>query len=313
MFFPNAFWKQKARNALKNHWLTALLILLVVNLPSLLVQGIASFTGNDLMVRFQNALYEAATDSGMLNLQMMTDSLRELEQSRGIWIMQGLNLLAWLITPCLAMGMYHWMELRLADQEADFTVVFSRLALFFKGIGLRIYTALLVFLFMLPGIALSLLSLLPVWLADSSSRVSVLSSVNTSLTMMSVSSLVMLVLGIIAALRYTLAEILMAGQPEMRITAAARESRMLMKGHKGHLLFLFLSFIVWYLLELFLTSLCLSMFGSIAALMTEMLCSLALNAYIYTTVCAFCDTLRQQAGSLNRPESPSPEDPASIQ
>lgn len=308
MFFPTAFWKQKAREALKNHWQTALLILLVVNLPSLLVQGIASFTGNDLMVRLQNAVYGAVTDSGLLDSQKLADSLSELQQSGGLWIMQALSLLAWLATPCLSMGMFHWMQLRLAGQDGDFGTVFSRISLFFRGIGLRLYVTLMIFLAMLPGIALSVLSMLPLWLADSSSRIAVLSSANTSLTLASVSSLVILVLGVIAALRYALAEVLMAAQPDMRILAAARESKALMKGHKGHLLLLLLSFILWYLLELFLVSLCLSMFGSIAALMTEMLCSLALNAYIFTTLCAFCETLREQNGEKNAPDVPSPDE-----
>ena len=294
MFFPSVFWKQKARQALKNHWLTALLILLTVNLPSLLVQGLASFTGNDLIVHLQNAVYGSLTSSGTLDAQALTDALQALEQSGGVWIMQALNLIAWLITPCLSMGMYHWMQLRLEGQEAEYATVFSRLSLFFKGIGLRLYITLLIFLFMLPGAALSVLSLLPVWLNSAGSRIDQLSSLNTSLTLVSLSSIAMLVLGVIAVLRYTPAEILTARQPDLRITEAARESKTLMKGHKGHLFLLFISFLPWYLLEMFLVSLCLSMFGSIASLMLEMLCSLALNAYVYTTVCAFCETLRQE-------------------
>ena len=65
MFFPSAIWKLKAREALKNNWLTALLILLTVNLPSLLVQGIASFTGNDLLLRMQDAIYASMTSAGV--------------------------------------------------------------------------------------------------------------------------------------------------------------------------------------------------------------------------------------------------------
>ena len=42
MFLVPVFWKRQARAALKNHWLTGLLIALIVNLPSLLVQGIAT-------------------------------------------------------------------------------------------------------------------------------------------------------------------------------------------------------------------------------------------------------------------------------
>ena len=302
MFFSSVLWKQKAREALKNHWLTALLILLTVNLPSLLVQGIASFTGTDLLSSLQNAVYGALTSGGSLDTRAMADSLQAIEQSAGIWIMQGLHVVVWLITPCLSMGMYHWMQLRLAGKDAEYMTVFSRLSLFLKGIGLRLYITLRIFLFMLPGAALSLLSMLPVWLADSGSRIDLLSSLNTSLTLMSLSSIVMLVLGIISVLRYTPAEILMARQPELRITAAARLSRDLMKGQKGQLFLLFFSFVFWYLLEMFLVSLALNLFGSVIGLMLEMLCSLALNAYIYTTVCSFCETLSPLPGSAEDAE-----------
>ena len=307
MFFSSVLWKQKAREALKNHWLTALLILLTVNLPSLLVQGIASFTGSDLLSSLQNAVYGALTSGGMLDTQAMAESLQAIEQSAGIWIMQGLHVIVWLVTPCLSMGMYHWMQLRLAGKDAEYMTVFSRLSLFFKGIGLRLYITLRIFLFMLPGAALSVLSMLPVWLADSGSRIDLLSSLNTSLTLMSLSSIVMLVLGIIAVLRYTPAEILMARQPDLRITAAARQSRDLMKGQKGQLFLLFFSFILWYLLEMFLVSLALNLFGSVIGLMLEMLCSLALNAYIYTTVCSFCETLCPLPGGAEDAEEISRE------
>ena len=307
MFFSSVLWKQKAREALKNHWLTALLILLTVNLPSLLVQGIASFTGSDLLSSLQNAVYGALTSGGMLDTQAMAESLQAIEQSAGIWIMQGLHVIVWLVTPCLSMGMYHWMQLRLAGKDAEYMTVFSRLSLFFKGIGLRLYITLRIFLFMLPGAALSVLSMLPVWLADSGSRIDLLSSLNTSLTLMSLSSIVMLVLGIIAVLRYTPAEILMARQPDLRITAAARQSRDLMKGQKGQLFLLFFSFILWYLLEMFLVSLALNLFGSVIGLMLEMLCSLALNAYIYTTVCSFCETLCPLPGEAEDAEEISRE------
>ena len=42
MYFPSAYFRAKARAALKGHWQTALLIALVVNLPSLLMQAISA-------------------------------------------------------------------------------------------------------------------------------------------------------------------------------------------------------------------------------------------------------------------------------
>ena len=58
MLFSAAF-KAKARAALAQHWQTALLIALIVNLPSLLVQGLAAYTNTDLMTRVENLILDA--------------------------------------------------------------------------------------------------------------------------------------------------------------------------------------------------------------------------------------------------------------
>ena len=54
MYYPSAFFRLRARRALKGRWQTALLIALVVNLPTLLIQGISAFTGNDLRERLES-------------------------------------------------------------------------------------------------------------------------------------------------------------------------------------------------------------------------------------------------------------------
>ena len=50
---------------------------------------------------------------------------------------------------------------------------------------------------------------------------------------------------------------------------------------------------------------------SLGALACAMLCSLALNAYIYTSLCAFCETL-QEENIQNQPIPAPPENPASF-
>ena len=56
MLTTSSVMKWEAREALKNHWLTALQIALIVNLPSLLVTGIASFTGCSQSALLNSAL-----------------------------------------------------------------------------------------------------------------------------------------------------------------------------------------------------------------------------------------------------------------
>ena len=104
MFFSAAF-KAKARDALRQHWQTALLIALIVNLPSLLVQGIAAFTNNDPLTRVQDLMIRAYSSQTAMNT--LQDSILKLFSETGILVMTGLSVLVWLITPALSMGMNH--------------------------------------------------------------------------------------------------------------------------------------------------------------------------------------------------------------
>ncbi len=310
MIYSSFYWKQKAKEALRGHWQTALLICLVVNLPSLLTQGIAAVTGYDLMAGLQKALYGSVDAAGAMDAAAFQTRLNGLMTTPGIWVMQGVYLLTWLMTPCLVMGMYAWMMGRLRGKEGTLSDVFSRKKLFFRAMGLRLYVTLRIILFMLPGIVLSVLSMVPVWTADTSSRIAVLSSLNTAMSLATVSSIVTVVLAVLGFLYYALADIVMSEEPETGITAAAKKSREMMRHHRGQLFSLYLSFILWYLLEMFLASAALSMFGSIAGLMVEMLCSLALSAYVNMSLCAFFRTLRQEENGEAAEESGEEETPA---
>ena len=303
--FLSAMWKHQARESLRNHWLTGLLIALIVNLPSLLVQGIAAFTGNDLMTRAADVVYGAISAGGStLDPEAVIAGFTELQNSAGIWVMQGLNLAAWLMTPCLTFGMLNWMLMLLRKQPAgEVSTVFSRLGLFLKGIGLRLYVALRIFLWMLPGIALNIASLIPLWLSDSSSKISVLSAVNTSVGLQTAALAVTLGLGILAALKYALADLILADHPEKGPVQAAGESRETMKGKRGALFSLYASFLLWYLLEIMATNAVISFFGSIPGLMTEMLASLALTVYLRASVTSFYLSCRPA-----EPEEPDAEE-----
>ena len=306
MYYPNAYWKRMARAALRNNWLTALLIALTVNLPSLLIQGISSAAGYNLSARMQAAIYAAINESGAVDTALLQAGLEEVLQTPGVWIAQVLGILAWLLTPCLSMGMYAWMLGRPRGESGPWTSVFSRLSLFGKAVLLRLWVTLRILVWMLPGVALSVLSLLPLWTANSSSRISVLSSANTSLGLLSFSAVVMMVLGIAGALRYQLSDVLMADQPQLKVREAARQCAAMMKGHVLRLFSLMLSFILLYLLESLLVNFVLDAFGAIPGLMTEMLCSLALQVYMGMTLCAFFLTLRGEEVTV-RPAVPEEE------
>ena len=292
MFIPSAFWRLKAREALKGQWLTALLIALAVNLPSLLVQGIAAVTGNDLLSRFTELVMGSMVGSGStvsVDPAALTRGVDELRQSAGIWVFQGLNVAAWLLTPCLTLGMVAWLLSRLRKQEAgNVTAVFSRIGLFFKAIGLRLYVLWRMFVWMLPGIALSILAVLvPLWLSNQSSSISRLSAVNTSLGLQSAAMIATAVLGVIGWVRYALSDMVLADRPERGPVQAAKESRKLTDGKKGTLFSLYLSFLLWYLVQMAAASLAADLLGSVAGLMVDMLGGLALSVYVTASVTAF--------------------------
>ena len=174
----SALFKAKARAVLQNHWQTALLIALIVNLPTLLVQGIGSFTQTDFLLRLEKLMLDASRSSEAMS--SLSESVRALLSDSGILAVLGLNVLAWLVTPALSLGMNHWTLDRIRGQEEPVSTVFSRLGIFLKGIGLRLLITLKVFLWMLPGIAVIGLSMFLLFRADSSSREALLSAANTS-------------------------------------------------------------------------------------------------------------------------------------
>ena len=44
MYIPSGYYRKKALAALKGHWQPALLVALIVNMPTLLMQGVSAFT-----------------------------------------------------------------------------------------------------------------------------------------------------------------------------------------------------------------------------------------------------------------------------
>ncbi len=94
-------------------------------------------------------------------------------------------------------------------QKPEFSSLFERFEIFLKALGLRLLMSLFIFL----------------W------------------------SLLLVVPGIIAAYRYSMAPYLMAEYPEMGIREAVSRSKELMSGNKGRLFCLDLSFIGWWLLS----------------------------------------------------------------
>ena len=298
----SALFKAKARAVLQNHWQTALLIALIVNLPTLLVQGIGAFTHNDLLTRVEDLMLDAAYSTAAM--ESLPASVRALFSETGILIVLGLNVLAWLITPVLSLGMNHWTLDRIRGEEEPVTTVFSRLRIFLKGIGLRLWIALNILLWMLPGITATVLAMLPLMNADPTDAQAVSSAMNTSSLLIWFGMTLMVVLGVIGYLRFAMADFILADEPEERVLSCARRSKMLMKGRSGALAMLLLSFLMWYLLIIFVTSIIAGIAGDIIALVIQMLGSLFLSVYMLTSQGVFYEALRMTKDAPLQPQSP---------
>ena len=128
--------------------------------------------------------------------------------------------------------LFHWFE----------TVVFIRLLfLFYGGVDICLFV-----LWMLPGIAVFLFSVIPLMRANPGNSGELSSAVEVSFHLVSVGMIAMVVLGVMGYLYYAMAEFILADEPEERVLSCARRSKTLMKGRRGVLMSLWLSFLLWY-------------------------------------------------------------------
>ena len=304
MYYPSGFFKTKARDALKGHWQTALLIALIVNLPSLLAQGISVFTGNDPADRLQ-AVVIAASRDGMLTQSLLLQEIRAYVTSSGFWMMLGLNVVAWLITPCLALGMDKWLMDRLRNAPVADVIegAFCRVRFFFKAIGLQLLVILKILLWMLPGIAVFIGLTIALYQADTPAAVESAARTLNAMTLPVI--LVMAVPGAIAALRYAMAEFILADEPETKITECIRRSKEQMQDLKKMLFILLVSFLLWYLLQLLIASFLSGMGSGIVSLLFQMLSGLALSVYMSGSEAAFY--LETRLGAIPKKEAAEEE------
>ena len=302
MFIPSGYYRKKALAALKGHWQPALLVALIVNLPTLLMQGFSAFTGNDVLDRLQAFIISASRD-GVMSQEALLGEINALLASTAFWTIRGLEILALLVTPCLALGMYKWLMDLVRGQEQPVGGVFCRMRLFFKAIGLQLLIILKVFLWMRAGIVAMTALLWPITGAvTAEAQMAVLERTQgMSFPLM----LLMVVPGVMAALRYALAEYIMADKPESGILFSIRRSKELMKDRKKNLFFLMLSFLLWYLLELLISS----FLSGVPALIFQMLAGLALNVYMSASVSVFYLRLEYAATHDESPDAePGPDE-----
>ena len=157
---------------------------------------------------------------------------------------------------------------------------------------------------MLPGIAVTAASVIPVLTADRTYD-SLVSAANTSTSIIYAGTILMFVLAVMGYLYYAMADFILADEPGERILSCARRSKVMMKGFRGRLFSLVLSFILWYLVIVLAASFIAGIAGSVMALVAEMLGGLFLSVYVTASEGAFYEALRHAPAQ----ESPAEEPP----
>ena len=283
---PPAFYRFRARKALKGHWLTALQIALIVSLLPWLVRGIFSYTSPDLIRKITEITSSDALLDGTFQSAVPVGFLREYGPR--LYLFAGIELAAYLLIPCLTLGMDKWMMDRLRGQDGPVTAVFGRAKLFLKACGLEIFVALKVFLWMLPGLCLTILaSFLFIITGESSSEILTM----FKMYILSVLPFSMIVPAFFAYVRYALAEYVMAEKPETKIRECVSRSKKLIKGNMR----LIAMNILFFFLLIFLTSL----FGALPSILyyvVTLLFSLVITAYWTGTLSAVYLHLEFAAG-----------------
>ena len=253
----------KARKALKGHWQTALVAAFAAGLFNTLYQ-VAVKVKVDM-----NALRDQAVDFLTYGQPIRFD-LSQL-------VLPGIfYVLALLLTPPLQLGLRQFYLMRLRGEEAPFAVIFSRMGIFFKALGLDVLIQLRILLWSLLGLSPLLLMLFMPNLSP-----------NLVLALLWPSVIASVVLMFMAVYRYVLAPFAMAEEPSLSVIQAIRLSKGWMKDHKAAFLMVQLGFFGWMMLRTLIPFALYQQLNPVLTTMIELFADLALSVYMMTAYAAF--------------------------
>lgn len=298
----NFFLRMKARLALKGQWQTALLVMLLVTLPSMITQIVSMIRGGELQVVLLDALRtlspEQIADPAFLKTLLDT----QITENR--LLPNLLSLAAFLLSPVLLLGSYHYFQQLLrGNPSLGWSAAFSRMPSFFKGLGLNLLVGLKCLLWGLPGLAGSALLLLL------SHNIPSLSGYGASwiVTLSIVCYIGTLVPMIRAMFSYALSLYFLADHPDWKLRQCLDASKTAMAKQKLNLFTMELTFFVWQLAISYLSSLVLMLLGDVVYYVVSLGLSLALNVYRTCSLCAFYDAWRDPTRREEIPQKPPEE------
>lgn len=311
---PAFEFRRRARAAMKPVMSVLLVVALIATLPSLLGSVVNMITGAEtstLLTSFSDRSMQLMEKYGLVQsgqvvedvvvdeAALEADTLALLEgmiedtdaflKEKGP-IMAATALAALVFSPVLTLGLINALLHALRKQEFTFSIALSRLGCFFRVIGLQLLVTLKTILWMIPGLAVMVVSLyVPAeWFV----------------TLLIVGLAGSMIAGVMATYRYAMSPYVMADAPETSILGCFRRSKEIMHRRKGELFFLELSFIGWSLLLSYVQSMLYS-FGAVIGLTLGMFASLFLTVYTNCAKAAFY----QEYGVGPLPEESAAQEP----
>ncbi len=282
-FIPSFEFRRRAREAMLPVMSILVVVTLIAMLPSIVSSIVTTIADSDpsaAMVDLyteENLTAMMSDDPAVVDAvtgQMMTKMSAFFAEK---WPFMALTVLVtMLLGPVLTLGFNHTLLKALRREEISYSTVLARLPIFLKAIGLNLMIFLRIFLWMLPGWALSLLG-----------AVIMVFEANIGVLVMVAAMVLMFVLMIRAMYRYRLATYVMADAPETGVNVAIRRSREIMKGRKMELFSLELSYVGWHLAVNLAQMLLLTMLGSVLGMALGMFASFLLQLYVYMGTAAF--------------------------
>ena len=267
MVLGSFFYKHRARQALKGNWQTALLVTFFAGIFLTIAQVWQSTAFRDIEA-VVNSLTSAlnAMPEGVSAESVQFQEIRQLYQHLFAAItavpdityygLIAANLLALVITPALSVGSSRYFIARIDGQELGLKEgLLGRLRIWHKAL----------WLYVMMGVRVMLWSLL------------------------------LVVPGIIAAIRYSMAPYYLAEDPSLTASEAIRKSKESMNGQKMGYFMLQLSFVGWNLLitvvQLFLVDV-----NVVVSMVAAQFISLAVSAYMMASNAAFYHAVSKPDG-----------------
>lgn len=244
MMLGSFYFKQKARDALRGNWQTALVVTFFAGVLTTALNVVQSVSVPDPLVYFSYGQYD----------QFYTALFKV---PNATWAALGaLCLLSVALSPALALGCDRYFLCRLQGGDPGVREgLLGRMGIWHKALWLQVIIAVRIFL----------------W------------------------SLLLVVPGILAAIRYSMAPYYLAQEPQLTASQALEKSKAVMKDKKMAYFSLCISFIGWSLAanaaQIFLMS-----FSTVVALVGAQFMQLAISVYMNAACASFFLTVSDENG-----------------